>query len=148
MGTTIIFQCFTIFPPKFYLYFYPQIANLGIMKLDIIAYNFRKIMNSHCAKLYVKTTTYMDTTTIFHFLTIFAHNFTISPQNSKFWKWSAWHHSWYLYLGYELPLCKILYQCINKYEYYQDFPISRDFWTKFYCFTPKYHILDLFCLAS
>ena len=23
------------------------------MKLDIIAYNFRKIMNSHCAKLYV-----------------------------------------------------------------------------------------------
>ena len=29
------------------------------MKLDIIAYTFRKIMNSHCAKLYVKTTTYM-----------------------------------------------------------------------------------------
>ena len=54
------------------------------MKLDIIAYNLRKIMNSHCAKLYVKTTTYMNTATIFHFLTIFAYNFTFSPKNGKF----------------------------------------------------------------
>ena len=38
-------------------------------------------MDSHSAKLYVKTTTYMDTTYIFQFLTNFAHNFTISPQN-------------------------------------------------------------------
>ena len=55
------------------------------MKLDIKAYTFRKIMNSHCAKLYVKTITYMDTTNIFQILTIFEHNFTISPQNGKFW---------------------------------------------------------------
>ena len=59
-------------------------ANLGLMKLDIIAYTLRKIMNSHCAKLYVKTTAHMDTTNILQFLMIFAHNFTISPQNSKF----------------------------------------------------------------
>ena len=85
MGTTNIFHFFTIFPQEFYIYFYPKIANLGLMKLAIIAYTFRKIMNSHSAKLYVKTTTYMDTTYIFQFLTIFAHNFTISPQNGKFW---------------------------------------------------------------
>ena len=86
MGTTIIFQFFTISPPpKFYLYFYPKIAHLGPMKLDIIAYTFRKIMNSHCANLYVKTATYMDTTNIFQFLTIFAQNLDISPQNGKFW---------------------------------------------------------------
>ena len=69
----------------------------------------------------------MDITNIFKFLTFFAHNFTISSQNGKFLNKSALHHSWYLYTGYELPLCKILYQCINKYEYYQDFLISRDF---------------------
>ena len=84
MGTTIIFQFFTIFPQEFYLYFYPKIANLGLMKLDIIAFTFRKIMNSHCAKLYVKTTIYMETTNIFQFLTIFVHNFTISPQMANF----------------------------------------------------------------
>ena len=33
----------------------------------------------------------------------------------------------YIYLVYELPLCKILYQYINKYGYYKYFPISRDF---------------------
>ena len=32
-----------------------------------------------------------------------------------------------LYLRYELPMCKMLYQYINKYGYYKYFPISRDF---------------------
>ena len=41
-------------------------------------------MNSHYAQLHLKTTTYTDYTNIFQFLTIFAHNFTISPQNGKF----------------------------------------------------------------
>ena len=40
---------------------------------------------------------------------------------------SAWKHSLYLYLIYELPLGKILYQYINKYGYYKYFQISRDF---------------------
>ena len=33
--------------------------------------------------------------------------------------------SWYLYLDYELPLCNISNQCIIKYWFYKDFPISR-----------------------
>ena len=40
---------------------------------------------------------------------------------------STQKHSLYLYLIYELPLGKILYQYINKYGYYRYFPISRDF---------------------
>ena len=46
---------------------------------------------------------------------------------TNFFTNSAWNHSLYLYLIYELPLCKILYQYINKYGYYEYFPISRDF---------------------
>ena len=49
------------------------------------------------------------------------------PKMTHFWTHSASNHSLYLYLIYELPLCKILYQYINKYGYYKDFPISRDF---------------------
>ena len=44
----------------------------------------------------------------------------------------------YLYLWYELPLCKILYQYVNKYWYFKYFPISRDFYAqKVYYFTSK-----------
>ena len=50
---------------------------------------------------------------------------------------SAWYHRVYLYLGYELLLCKILYQYINKYGYYKYFPISLDFCTEFLLFPPK-----------
>ena len=73
------------FPKNFSFIFTPKIVNLGRMKLDIIAYTFKKIVNSHCSKLYLKTTTYMDTINTFQFLTIFAHNFTFSPKNGKFW---------------------------------------------------------------
>ena len=54
------------------------------MKLDIIAYTFRKIMNSHCAKLYVKTTTYMDTTNVFQFLTILHIILLFHPKMANF----------------------------------------------------------------
>ena len=54
-----------------------------------------------------------------------------------FWTSSAGYHRLYLYLGYELLLCKILYQYINKYGYYKYFPFSRDFCTRFYYFPPK-----------
>ena len=56
---------------------------------------------------------------------------------ANFWTSSAWYHRVYLYLGYELLLCKILYQCINKYGYYKYFPISLDFYTEFLLFSPQ-----------
>ena len=56
---------------------------------------------------------------------------------ANFWTSSAWYHRVYLYLGYELLLCKILYQYINKYGYYKYFPISLDFCTEFLLFSPK-----------
>ena len=46
---------------------------------------------------------------------------------SNFWTHLPWNHSLYLYLVYELQLCKILNQYINKYGYYNYFPISCDF---------------------
>ena len=36
---------------------------------------------------------------------------------ANFWTSSAWYHRVYLYLGYELLLCKIWYQYINKNGY-------------------------------
>ena len=54
MGTTIIFQFFTIFLQNFYLYFYPKVANLGLMKLDIIAYTLRKIYELSLCKIVCK----------------------------------------------------------------------------------------------
>ena len=56
---------------------------------------------------------------------------------ANFWTSSAWYHRLYLYLGYELLLCKIIYQYINKYGYYKYFPISLDFCTEFFYFPPK-----------
>ena len=57
-------------------------------------------MNYYCAKLYTNISTNMDTTNIFQFLSIFAQNFYYSPpppqkKKSKFWTYSAWHHSLY-----------------------------------------------------
>ena len=58
---------------------------------------------------------------------------------TNFWTHSAWTHSLYLYLIYEQPLCKILYQYINKYGYYKYFPISRDFFHRILTnLPPKY----------
>ena len=56
---------------------------------------------------------------------------------ANFWTSSAWYHRVYLYLGYELLLCKIWYQYINKYGYYKYFQISRDFCTEILLFSPK-----------
>ena len=56
---------------------------------------------------------------------------------THFWIHSAWNHSLYLYLIYELQLCKILCQYINKCGYYKYFPIYRDFSHIFYHFTPQ-----------
>ena len=56
---------------------------------------------------------------------------------ATFWTSSAWYHRFYLYLGYEPLLCKILYQYINKYGYYKYFPISLDYCTEFLLFSPK-----------
>ena len=54
------------------------------------------------------------------------------------WTHSASNQSLYFYLIYDLPLCKILYQYINKYRYYKYFPISHDFFLQnFDYFTPK-----------
>ena len=54
------------------------------------------------------------------------------------WTHSAWNHSLYLYLIYELELCKILCKYINECGYYKYFPISRDFFSHIlYHFTPK-----------
>ena len=55
---------------------------------------------------------------------------------ANFWTYSAWYQRVYLYWGYELLLCKILYQYINKYGYYKYFPISLDFCTEFLLFPP------------
>ena len=66
----------------------------------------------------------------------------ILPQNGIFFIHSASNNSLYLYLIYERPLCKILYQYINKYGYYKYFPISRDFFSQnFDYFTPKIAIV-------
>ena len=53
------------------------------------------------------------------------------------WTSSVRYHNSYLYLGYELLLCKILYQYINKYGYNKYFHISFDFFTEFLLFFPK-----------
>ena len=79
---------------------------------------------------------YMDTTHIFQFLTISSQNLNILPQNGKFWNESAWHQGLYLNLGYELPLCKISFQNINKCRYYKKFNFSR-FLNKLILFYPK-----------
>ena len=52
---------------------------------------------------------------------------------ANFWSSSAWYHRLYLYLGYELLLCKIFY----KYGYYKYFPISLDFFTECLLFSPQ-----------
>ena len=55
---------------------------------------------------------------------------------------------------YELPLCTILYQYINKYGYYEYFPISRDFHAEFWLFYPKnshfwpFQIAIIACIVS
>ena len=68
---------------------------------------------------------------------------------ANFWTSAAWYHRFYLYLGYELKLCKILHKYINKYGYYKYFPISLDFLNSiFTIFPPKNQILDLFSLTS
>ena len=68
---------------------------------------------------------------------------------ANFFTSSAWYHRVYLYLGYEQLRCKILYQNINKYGYYKNFPISLDFCTNFLLFFPqKNQIMDLFSLTS
>ena len=49
-------------------------------------------MNYHCAKFYTDISTNIDTTNIFQFLSIFAHNFYYSPppqKKIKFWTYSA-----------------------------------------------------------
>ena len=56
---------------------------------------------------------------------------------ANFWTSSAWYNRLYLYLGYELLLCKIIYQYMHKYGYYKYFPISLDFSQNFYYFPPK-----------
>ena len=72
-------------------------------------------MNFRCAKFYTKASKNVDTIKIFQFLAIFEQNFTVLPQNNKFWTYSAWHHNLYLKLCQELPLCQIscFYQKVN-----------------------------------
>ena len=55
-------------------------------------------MNYHCAKFYTNTSTNTNTSKIFQFPAIFEQNFTVLPQNIRFWTYSAWHHSLYLSL--------------------------------------------------
>ena len=52
------------------------------------------------------------------------------------WTHSAWNHSLYLYLEYELPLCKIFCQYIKKCGYYKYFPISHDFFHRILTILP------------
>ena len=40
-------------------------------------------MNYYCAKFYTNTSTNMDTTNIFQFLSIFAQNYTIFPPKNQ-----------------------------------------------------------------
>ena len=62
---------------------------------------------------------------------------------------SASNRSLYLHLIYELPLCKILYQYLDKYGKYKYFPISCDFFHKILTILPpKWQFLNLFSLAS
>ena len=60
---------------------------------------------------------------------------------ANFWTSSAWYHRLYLYLGYELLLCQILYQYIKKYGYYKYFPngghFSQFLHRIFYYFPPQ-----------
>ena len=56
---------------------------------------------------------------------------------ANIWTSSAWYHRLYLYLGYELLLCKILYQYVDTYGYYKYFPISLDFCTECLLFSPQ-----------
>ena len=69
---------------------------------------------------------------------------------TNFWTFSACYHRLYLYLGYELLLCKILNQYINKHGYYKYFPVSLEFCTEFLLFFPKKSNFgpDLFSLTS
>ena len=55
---------------------------------------------------------------------------------TNFWTNIVSNHSLYLYLIYELPLCKILYQYINKCGKYRNFPISDDFLHKILTILP------------
>ena len=68
-------------------------ANFEINQLGIIADIFIKVMNYHCVKFYTNASTNMNTTKIFQFLAIIEQNFTVLPQNIRFWTYSAWHHS-------------------------------------------------------
>ena len=57
---------------------------------------------------------------------------------TNFWTHSVSNHSLYLYLIYELPLCKVLYQYLNKYmDNTNIFPFLAIFSQNFDYFTPK-----------
>ena len=68
-------------------------ANFGLMQLCLIAYTLIKDMNYHCAKFDTNMSTNMDSTNIFQFLTIFAHNFYyFTKQIANFGTYSASNH--------------------------------------------------------
>ena len=74
-------------------------------------------MNHHCANFYTIRSSYINTTNIFQFLTIFVQNFIILPQICKFYTFQFGIIDNIFRIVYEPPLCKILYQCIDKCEY-------------------------------
>ena len=75
-------------------------------------------MKYHGAKICANSPTNIDTDNIFQFLTIFAQNLTILPQNSKVLTYTAWNMSFYNFKGYELLLCQILWHFISKHGYW------------------------------
>ena len=67
--------------------FYPKMVHFGLIHLDMIAYIFEILYQ------YVNKYGYYK---YFPISRDFKHrNFTILPQNSKIWIYSAWHNSLY-----------------------------------------------------
>ena len=83
----------------------------------------------------------MDSTNIFQFFASFKLNFTILPQNSKFWAYSDWHHSFStlkkkILFGYEIPLCEVHTNATQNMNI-TNTNISRDFYVQFYLYFTK-----------
>ena len=111
-------------------YFAPNWLNIRPIQLEIIDYIFGKFMNLHCANFYTIRSSSINTTNIFQFLTIFVQNLIILPKICKFLPFQLGNIDNIFRIVYEPPLCKIVYQCINKCGYDNYYPISYDFCIK------------------
>ena len=110
--------------------FCPKLTNFRPNKLEIIDYIFGKFMNHHCANFYTIRSSNINTTNIFQFLTILYRIWLFCPKFANFIPFQLGNIDNIFRIVYEPPLCKIVYQWINKCGYDNYYPISCDFCIK------------------